>query len=118
MFGQKPVERREVLETPGTLTNTGAIAVPIDGDMSADQVAEVINKVLNQHYTFRPQFNGTDQLLAVDADRLDSSHAFYLGHELAKARTALTLGKNYRQDEALRWGHLTVDEISRHDRLK
>src|SRR5262249_19647704 len=32
---------------------------------------------------------------------LDASHAFYLGYELAKARTALTLGKDYRQDEAL-----------------
>jgi dihydropteroate synthase len=43
---------------------------------------------------------------------LDASHAFYLGYELAKARTALTLGKNYRQDEALDWGFLTVEEHS------
>jgi hypothetical protein len=26
--------------------------------------------------------------------------------------TALTLGKNYTQDQALRWGFLTVPEIS------
>src|SRR5262249_28932809 len=41
---------------------------------------------------------------------LDASHAFYLGYELAKAVTALTLGKNYMQDQALRWGFLTVPE--------
>jgi dihydropteroate synthase len=46
----------------------------------------------------------------------DPSHAFYLGYELAKATTALTLGKNYRQDQALDWGHLTRPEISHRDR--
>ena len=52
-------------------------------------------------------------------DRLgidDPSHAFYLGYELAKATTALTLGKDYRQDQALDWGHLTVPEVSHRDR--
>lgn len=49
---------------------------------------------------------------------LTASHAFYLGYELCKARTALTLGKQYTQDEALRWGFLTVPEISAHDRRK
>ena len=34
----------------------------------------------------------------------DPSHAFYLGYELMKAKTALTLGKTYRQDQALRVG--------------
>ena len=42
----------------------------------------------------------------------DPSHAFYLGHELSKAKTALTLGKNYRQDQALDWGYLTEPEAS------
>jgi dihydropteroate synthase-like protein len=41
---------------------------------------------------------------------LDASHAFYLGYEMAKAVTALTLGKEYRQDEALDWGLLTRPE--------
>ncbi len=45
-------------------------------------------------------------------DEFDSSHAFYLGYEMAKATTALTLGKNYTQDEALSWGFLTVPEES------
>ncbi|HUR53274.1 MAG TPA: dihydropteroate synthase, partial [Gemmataceae bacterium] len=51
------------------------------------------------------------QLLAADP-ALDASHAFYLGYEFAKAVTALTLGKQYTQDQALRWGILTVPEVS------
>jgi dihydropteroate synthase-like protein len=43
---------------------------------------------------------------------IDPSHAFYLGYEMAKAATALTLGKNYVQDQALRWGFLTKEEKS------
>jgi hypothetical protein len=42
--------------------------------------------------------------------KLDPSHAFYLGYELAKATTALQLEKNYEQDRALRWGFLTIAE--------
>jgi len=41
---------------------------------------------------------------------IDPAHAFYLGYEMAKAVTALTLGKNYVQDQALRWGFLTAAE--------
>ncbi|QEG35510.1 DUF6513 domain-containing protein [Bythopirellula goksoeyrii] len=41
---------------------------------------------------------------------LDADHAFYLGYEMAKARIALTLGKNYVQDESLNWGLATVPE--------
>jgi dihydropteroate synthase-like protein len=43
-------------------------------------------------------------------ENIDPSHAFYLGYELAKAQTALTLGKNYVQDQALGWGLLTLPE--------
>ena len=45
-------------------------------------------------------------------DRSMPNHAFYLGYEMAKAVTALTLGKDYRQDEALDWGFLTVPRTS------
>jgi dihydropteroate synthase-like protein len=45
-------------------------------------------------------------------EAIDPAHAFYLGYEMAKAVTALTLGKNYVQDQALRWGFLTVPEES------
>src|SRR5262249_25019354 len=49
---------------------------------------------------------------------IDPAHAFYLGYELMKAQTALTLSKNYRQDQALDWGFLTVPEVSHRDRKK
>jgi dihydropteroate synthase-like protein len=45
-------------------------------------------------------------------EEIDPSHAFYLGYEMAKEVTALTLGKNYVQDQALRWGLLTRPEES------
>ena len=48
-----------------------------------------------------------EQLLAKQPRNLDAGHAFYLGYEMAKAVTALTLAKDYRQDEALDWGYLT-----------
>lgn len=41
---------------------------------------------------------------------IDPSHAFYLGYELQKAATALLLGKQYEQDQALNWGFLTQSE--------
>ncbi len=57
------------------------------------------------------RLEGTDPFELFEKMRvLDPAHAFYLGHEMAKAATALTLGKNYTQDEALRWGLLTVEE--------
>ena len=48
----------------------------------------------------------------------DASHAFYLGYELSKAVTALTLGKRYTQDQALQWGFLTIPEHSAHERRR
>ena len=53
-----------------------------------------------------------DRLLDTKPTNVDPSHAFYLGYEMAKAATALRLGKEYRQDEALDWGYLTVPEES------
>jgi dihydropteroate synthase len=53
-----------------------------------------------------------DRLMATQPKNIDPSHAFYLGYELAKAATALALGKQYRQDESLDWGFLTVLEAS------
>ncbi|WP_404309276.1 DUF6513 domain-containing protein [Neorhodopirellula lusitana] len=44
------------------------------------------------------------------SDNVDASHAFYLGYEMAKAATAMQLGKQYDQDQALKWGHLTQPE--------
>ncbi len=55
---------------------------------------------------------------AEESGPIDASHAFYLGYELAKAVTALTVGKQYNQDTALQWGFLTVPEKSVHDRQR
>jgi dihydropteroate synthase-like protein len=59
-------------------------------------------------------FEVFERLAAADP-KVDVSHAFYLGYEFAKAITALTLGKNYTQDQALRWGFLTIPEVSHRD---
>lgn len=67
-------------------------------------------------------WHGTDPFALFDEITrtvpIDSAHSFYLGYELAKATTALTLGKQYRQDEALQWGFLTVPEVSAHERRR
>lgn len=65
-------------------------------------------------------WHGTDPYELFDQlpTALDAQHAFYLGYELSKAVTALTLGKQYRQDEALRWGFLTIPERSAHERRR
>lgn len=75
----------------------------------------VINK--DGHWRGADPYELFDRFTA-DAKPLAASHAFYLGYELSKARTALTLGKHYVQDEALRWGFLTVPEISAIERRK
>ncbi|MEZ5950047.1 MAG: hypothetical protein R3C12_12725 [Planctomycetaceae bacterium] len=53
---------------------------------------------------------------ALAASSIDPAHAFYLGYELARAETARQLGKQYVQDEPLRWGNLTMEKSSRADR--
>ena len=72
--------------------------------------------------------NGTMHLTGTDPFELfaemhkrqpiDVAHAFYLGYEMAKAVTALTLGKNYTQDQALRWGFLTQPEEGHREQSK
>jgi len=66
----------------------------------------------------RLHLRGTDafvmmaELLRLDPT-LEASHAYYLGYEMAKAVTALTLHKQYTQDRALNWGFLTRPEPTR-----
>ena len=69
----------------------------------------------NAHYLV-----GTDPFVLFERMAVeDPSHAFYLGYELMKAKTALTLHKAYRQDQALDWGFLTEPEVShRSPRIK
>lgn len=67
-----------------------------------------------QHFLSDPDPFALFDRMGVD----EPSHAFYLGYELAKAKTALTLGKHYRQDQALDWGFLTEPEVSAVERRK
>ncbi|MHB8902248.1 MAG: DUF6513 domain-containing protein [Thermoguttaceae bacterium] len=57
-----------------------------------------------------------DQIVSGSDRPPEAVRAFYLGYEMAKAMTALTLGKTYRQDEALDWGLLTQRELTRLER--
>lgn len=63
-------------------------------------------------------FRGTDpfelfeQLMQSKPSNVTPDHAFYLGFEMAKALTAITLGKQYDQDQPLDWGMLTQHEKS------
>lgn len=70
----------------------------------------------NVHIRGTDPYEMMQALMALPESRnVDPSHAFYLGFELHKALTALSLGKRYEQDEALNWGFLTREE--KHHRL-
>ena len=63
------------------------------------------------HLSGTDPFEIFDRLLQrPESGNVDASHAFYLGYEMAKASLALQLDKQYTQDQALRWGHLTEEE--------
>lgn len=80
-----------------------------------DRELHVLNR--DGHWRGRDPYELFDRVLA-ETKTPDATHAFYLGYELSKAKTALDLGKQYIQDEALNWGFLTQTEISAHDRRK
>lgn len=67
-----------------------------------------------KHFKDTDPFAVFDALMETDPKNVDASHAFYLGYEMCKAMTAIALDKNYTQDEALDWGHLTISEKNRH----
>jgi dihydropteroate synthase len=63
------------------------------------------------HIESRDPFELFERLESAGRRDVSPGHAFYLGYEMSKAATALVLGKDYRQDQALDWGHLTQPEI-------
>jgi hypothetical protein len=69
-----------------------------------------------QHLADKDPYELFEKMLSASDKPIDASHAFYLGYEMSKAVTALTLGKQYRQDQALDWGFLTRQEISHRER--
>ena len=65
----------------------------------------------------RDPFHLFERLMELDvAENVDPGHAFYLGFEMAKASLAILLGKQYDQDQPLKWGFLTPQD--EHHRLK
>ena len=103
-----------------------------DGDAALDELAANIRDrnyrifaeggrvhalASGKHLSDEDPFELFERMMADAEKPIDASHAFYLGYEMAKATTALTLGKQYRQDQALRWGFLTREEVSHRDRL-
>lgn len=104
------------------------------GDLSPERLAELSGELKDPNYRIYKtsdalhlmnrdgHWQGVDpyqlfaQAMAASPKPMDASHAFYLGYELCKAMTALTLGKAYTQDEALNWGFLTVPEKSVHEK--
>jgi dihydropteroate synthase-like protein len=92
--------------------------VPAMGDVVLRELAERITDPNYRLFAERDELHvingqmhlhGTDPFVLLKEvlkrdPKLDPSHAFYLGYELAKAATALSLGKAYTQDRELRWG--------------
>ncbi len=71
----------------------------------------------SMHLSDRDPYALFEQLMSQPiSENVDASHAFYLGFELAKASIARKLGKQYTQDESLRWGMLS--ELEQHHRLQ
>jgi dihydropteroate synthase-like protein len=102
-------------------------------EMGETELRELAERVTDRNYRLFAErgelhilngdlyIHGTDpfvlfeELLRHDAT-LNPSHSFYLGYELCKAMTALTLGKNYSQDQSLHWGLLTRPETPHESR--
>jgi dihydropteroate synthase-like protein len=102
-------------------------------ELSADELERLSSEIKDSNYRVfvsggkihlvsrELHLNGTEPFLLFEKLRrsgqdgaapknLDAAHAFYLGYEMCKAATALALGKQYHQDEALDWGFLTQPE--------
>ncbi len=100
-------------------------------EFGADSLAEIQRRIRDPNWRI---FAEAGKIVAMNKDQLrsdpdpfvlfeqmgvtEAAHAFYLGYEMMKARTALTLSKNYRQDRAMDWGFLTQSEQSHIDRKR
>jgi dihydropteroate synthase len=74
---------------------------------------ETITVLNNERFVRSSDVGNLGEIFAqLDVD--EPTHAFYLGKELARASLAVTLGKTYRQEDALSWGYLTPPDEGRH----
>jgi dihydropteroate synthase len=92
-------ERRPFASTPAEIDE---LAAQVSDDNFRIETAEDGLHVYNRrgHHVASEPFDLFPRL----GVEQDGSHAFYLGHELAKARIAWQLGKRYVQDQPLDWG--------------
>jgi dihydropteroate synthase-like protein len=105
-------ELRPYPETPDQIA---AIAQAVRDANFRIEVAEDGIHVYNRdgHHVAKDAFELFDKL----GVEKDGPHAFYLGHELAKAEIAYELGKRYTQDGGLDWGvaaDKTPENLTRH----
>lgn len=98
-----------------------------DKNYSIKEIEAVKSSVRDKNYRILSDgreihiFNGKEYFHGRNIEKLFNSlnyvdavsHAFYLGKELKKAETALKLGKNYRQEDDLKWGYLNNFEIEK-----
>ena len=91
---------------------------------SSDEIRELAKKVKDKNYRIMLSEDGVhlfnkngiktmvdpyDFYESIDVEG-DIGHAFYLGIELARAQIAYQLGKDFEQDEELKWGCLIDQE--------
>jgi dihydropteroate synthase len=102
-----------------------ALRDPRVAEFGPDNLAELQKRIRDPNWRI---FAESGKIIAMNDEKLesdfdpfvlfermgvtDAAHAFYLGYEMMKAKTALTLSKNYRQDRAMEWGFLTEPEQS------
>ncbi len=124
------IEEKTPAEEPGLLMLRDAAALQF-GREELDHLTEILTDpsprifaedgrlhaiAAGKHLESEDPYDLFDQIVSSSERTFDPEKAFYLGYEMAKAVTALTLGKTYRQDEALDWGLLTQRELTRLER--
>jgi len=101
-YGGGLLSLHELLPYPQSPKQIAALAGDVRDKNFRIEVAEDGIHVYNRegHYVATDAFELFDKL----GVEKDGPHAFYLGHELAKAEIAYALGKRFTQDGSLDWG--------------
>lgn len=112
----KHLDSRLVVQRDSQISLRGADALRSIADQIRDPNYRIFVEQGELHVMNRDGYwHGTSpfelfrQMRASSSRQLTESHAFYLGYEFCKAATAMLLGKQYEQDEELRWGFLSLD---------
>lgn len=101
-YGGGLLSLHELLPYPQSPKQIAALAGNVRDKNFRIEVAEDGIHIYNRdgHYVATDAFELFDKL----GVEKDGPHAFYLGHELAKAEIAYALGKRFTQDGSLDWG--------------